>query len=300
MFTTKPVGADRKLYKTIDKQFDALIESHNQDEPDDTNNHNSDNNHEIIPPNDEFLQTRRRFSTSSDNHGLYQQPNPVFRGRIGSFDQSSTSPRPYDNDSPFGPLNNSTSRRTFAYLIGILNSSYPDNDFSSLEPSNFSKVNFQSLKAKFENTLISLGKQQSSFQFIWDLVDQHMELKNSNFYELITDDAFEFEDEETSVRSLWQYKWFIFNKKKKRVAFLYLNGLRLQSPKLYPNGDARQRRLTIDNDLDEEEYDLTYDSDNEKKFKYQDEDVFEGDDEDAMDYEQNQYIPGNVQLEISH
>jgi hypothetical protein len=275
LFATKPVGADRKLYKTIDKQFDALLESNSKEDGD-------NDNHEIISPSDEFLATKRRFSTS--DHPQFSRPQPF---NDQQQNKVSTSPRSPETNSPFGPLNETTSRRTFAYLIGILNSSYPDNDYSSLQPSNFLKISFQFLKSKFENTLISLGKHYDELQFIWDLLDDQLDLKNCVCYELLINDDSFFEDYEGgSHSSLWQYKWFIFSKKRKRVGFLYMNGSRLQSPKLYPyqpstyqpNGTDKRRRLTIDNDLDEEEYDLTYNSDDEKKFQYQD--VFEDDGED--------------------
>lgn len=273
LFATKPVGADRKLYKTVDKQFDALLESNLKEE-------GENDNHEIIP---EFLATKRRFSTSD-------YPRPQFNNSNNSENSISSSPKSLES-TPFGPLNETTSRRTFAYLIGILNATYPDNDFSSLQPTNFLKISFQILKSKFENTLISLGKHFDELQFIWDLLDEQLELKNSVCYELLINDDSFFEDfDENNSSSLWQYKWFIFNKKKKRVAFLYLNGSRLQSPKLYPfqpiqqNGTDKRRRLTIDNDLDEEEYDLTYNSDDEKKFR----NVFD-DDEDNQDEDEDGY-----------
>lgn len=305
LFTTKPVGADKKLYRTIDKQFNALIESSNH-----LSNHHIDENNHLI--NNEFLETKRRFSTNSDsvphcntinsldllNNG--NNASNFSANSTNTHNSNSTSASPNGcntrsdsfsspTDTPFGPMEKTTSRRTFAYLIGILNSSYPDNDFSSLQPSNFIKISQRVLRSKFENTLISLGKTNS--EFIWDIIDQQIELKHSAFYELVIDEPLE-DDEEQDARNLWQFKWFIFNKKKKRVAFLYLNGKRLQSPKLYPVQPTR-RRLTLDNDLDDEEYDLTYPSDEEMATTSE---VFE-------EYEDDDYKfvhSPNVQLEVKY
>lgn len=271
MFTTKPVGSDRKLYKTIDKHFDALIENNNESQ-------------NIISPNDIFLEQRRRFS-SSDVYPPHQQQQQ--NGDYPHVEHSS--PRSLET-TPFGPLNQTASRRTFAYLIGILNATYPDNDFSSLEPTDFQKINLTKLKSKFDNTLISLGK-SSDQNWIYDIINSHMDLNDCAFYELNLDESSSsFLDDEPG--HLWTLKWFIFNKKRKRVAFLYLNGYRLSSPKLNPNLSLSRRRLTIDNDDDDfEEYDLTYSDD---EVMYDDDD-----DEDGYEYRNsNNQVVGNIELEM--
>ncbi|CCH45449.1 Repressor of RNA polymerase III transcription [Wickerhamomyces ciferrii] len=282
LFTTKPVGSDRKLYKTIDKHFDYLI---NQQELEKENN-----NHEIIPGDNgntnhngnTFWEQKRRFS-SSDVHPHTQ----------------STSPKSLES-TPFGPLNETASRRTFAYLIGILNQTYPDYDFSNLNPINFKKLNsINSLKSKFENTLISLGK--SSESWIFDIINSHMDLNDCIIYELNLGD-----NDSTDINSnqsflddepghLWTFKWFIFNKKRKRVAYLYLNGFRITSPKLNPNLSLNKRRLTIDHDDEEmEEYDLTCsDDENYQNYDYDGfDDAIESD--DGLNV---QGVVGDIELE---
>ncbi|ODV73272.1 RNA polymerase III-inhibiting protein MAF1, partial [Cyberlindnera jadinii NRRL Y-1542] len=129
--------------------------------------------------------------------------------------------------TPFGPLSESTSRKVFAYLIGILNAQYPDNDFTSLEPMDFIKISFSSLRSKFDNTLISLGKSED-MEFLWDIVNSQMDLQDCVYFELNTEDDEKFFLSEEPGQ-LWTMKWFIFNKKKKRVASLYLDGFRLNN-----------------------------------------------------------------------
>lgn len=277
MFTTKPVGSDRKLYKTIDKHFDALIENNKDYEA-----------QNIISPNGSFLEQRRRFS-SSDVYPPHQQNQQQLHGDSLYPHVEHSSPKSLET-TPFGPLNQTASRRTFAYLIGILNATYPDNDFSSLEPTDFQKINSNKLKSKFDNTLISLGKSADQ-TWMYDIINSHMDLNDCAFYELNLDESSSsFLDDEPG--HLWTLKWFIFNKKRKRVAFLYLNGYRLSSPKLNPNLSLSKRRLTIDNDNDDnEEYDLTY-SDDEVMY----------DDEDEDDYQyrnSTNQVVGNIELEIN-
>lgn len=67
------------------------------------------------------------------------------------------------DESPFGPLKNVTTRKTFAYLIAILNSSFPDQDFTNLQPTteNFYRIESpDELVHRFNNVLLSLGKKR--------------------------------------------------------------------------------------------------------------------------------------------
>ena len=193
------------------------------------------------------------------------------------------------DDSPFGPLKNTTTRRTFAYLIGILNHTFPDQDFSNLQPTHdFIKVPITDLLTKFDNLLMSLGKKSDVLHWMWDILDSYMEVlpsKTSSPYLAAQDtDANEnnhhhhhleagtsrknsmtnnssnhnngssnsirhgsgspptaklpqescsiylfepandsiFEDISYPYQPMWSYFWFIYNKKRKRVAFLRL------------------------------------------------------------------------------
>jgi hypothetical protein len=111
-------------------------------------------------------------------------------------------------------------------------------------------------------------------EFIWDIINSQMDLSDCVCFELNTDDGEKFFLSEEPGQ-LWTMKWFIFNKKRKRVAFLYLDGFRLNnSPRLQPVS-AKKNLSTIDNDLDNEEYDLTY-SDDEVMF---DDDIMDEDEE---------------------
>lgn len=274
VFSTKPVGADRKLYKTIDKQFDAMLESSANgqalapDSPDTSGRALStsiNEKNELI--NNDFISTKRRFSTNSC---------PVLDQR--RYSDKSGSPS-FITNTPFGPLEDTASRKTFAYLIGILNSTYPDYDFSSLQPSSFQRLSLNNLFRKLESNLTSYGKNREQLIMMWEAIDQQIDLESSSVFEL-SDDVFQ---DDGSVGALWQYKWFLVNRRKKRVVFLHLQASRNTAFNFLSSRPARDRRLTIDSE-DEEEYDLTYDDDYNKFAGQQNyEEVFEEDVDLDMD-----------------
>lgn len=168
------------------------------------------------------------------------------------------------NIGPFGPINETASRRTFAYLIAILNASFPDHDFSSLEPTDFLKVSLKSMISKFENSLYSLGKKPE--EWMWEVINSHMDISDCVIYQYSPSRS--FLDDEPGC--LWSLIWFLFNKKRKRVAYLYLISSRLETSTTAQgnvNEDderakIRQKKKSIIDDGAsdcEGEYDLAYD-----------------------------------------
>lgn len=99
-----------------------------------------------------------------------------------------------------------------------------------------------------------------------------MDINDCAFYQYVPQKSF-LEDE---PGHLWSLMWFLFNKKRKRVAYVYLTACRLKGTPSVGNSviladdedenssklesERKQRRkLTLDNDNDfEGEYDLTY------------------------------------------
>lgn len=169
------------------------------------------------------------------------------------------------NLGPFGPINEPSSRRTFAYLIAILNASYPDHDFSLLEPTDFKRSSIKSFIAKFENSMYSLGRKPE--EWIWEVINSHMTLSDCVLYQYRPTQSF-LDDE---PGHLWSLIGFFFNKKRKRVAYVYLLASRLQlavnnaigTPDEMQNEDGTFRNnntTSFDNNNTqfEGEYDLTY------------------------------------------
>jgi hypothetical protein len=159
---------------------------------------------------------------------------------------SGPSPLNLSRSSPFGPLSQVSSRRTFAYLIATLNASHPDYDFSHiLRPADFRKE--RSLKAvinTIDSTLYNLRPSsgmilqvpsQTSYTTaasapptsqawgpqMWSIIDQEMTLKECTVYCWAPPDE-PFEEEEGSI---WSLNYFFFNKERKRVAYIYVRGV---------------------------------------------------------------------------
>ena len=156
------------------------------------------------------------------------------------------SPLNLSRSSPFGPLSQVSSRRTFAYLIATLNASHPDYDFSHiLRPADFRKE--RSLKAvinTIDSTLYNLRPSsgmtlqvpsQTSYTTaasapptsqawgpqMWSIIDKEMSLKECTVYCWAPPDE-PFEEEEGSI---WSLNYFFFNKERKRVAYIYVRGV---------------------------------------------------------------------------
>jgi len=141
--------------------------------------------------------------------------------------------------SPFGPLSQVSSRRTFAYLIATLNASHPDYDFSHiLRPTDFRKerslkgvINnidstLNNLRPHANNTLqIPAGSGPAGGQVwgpqMWTLIDNEMTLAECTVYCWSPPDE-PFDEEEGAI---WSLNYFFFNKERKRVAYIYIRGV---------------------------------------------------------------------------
>ncbi|CCE78110.1 Piso0_000723 [Millerozyma farinosa CBS 7064] len=308
LFTTKPIGSDRKLFKTIDKHLDQILEDNQLSHSLERERQSSINSLMsssasspiAIGPLSEQKHQGGSFSGRLEkprraSHSQAQQHTSHVTTTSHSYNQSHSLAKSLHEDksfmaiedSPFGSLKNSTTRKTFAYLIAILNSTYPDHDFSSLQPTtdNFHKINSpEELIYRFNNILISLGKKEDLLNWIWDTVNAYMDFipsrntsyvntsgqssrKNSvnnmpnlsknqaqspmsssppqqpshdycQIYEFQPSDQSILEDLNFPYQTLWSYYWFIYNKKRKRVSFIYLNALN----KMHYSVDLEGRR----------------------------------------------------------
>jgi hypothetical protein len=154
--------------------------------------------------------------------------------------------------SPFGPLSQISSRRTFAYLIATLNASHPDYDFSyNLKPSDFRRErSLRSVMNTLDTTLFNLQPKPPTFNGpphwtseitpasgitpnptqkwgprMWRAIDKEMDLKECSIYTYRPDE--DPYDEEEGV--IWSFDYFFFNKIRKRVCYIYLRGLSIIS-----------------------------------------------------------------------
>ncbi|KAI1284049.1 Maf1 regulator-domain-containing protein [Xylaria sp. FL0933] len=224
LYTTKAAGSDKKLYKSIEcsleSQHAALL----------------------------------KFGASLSP--------PQRKEMAGSLNLS--------RSSPFGPLSEISSRRTFAYLIATLNASHPDYDFSHvLRPSDFRREkSLRHVMATFDSLLNSVRPQGTSLlspnmasmyrdysnspsaatvagalpvnvnspawgPHMWNMLDKEMTLKDCTVFSYQPPDD-PFDGDEAAI---WRLHYFFFNKKMRRVAYLYVRGLPvvMNSPTLLPH-----------------------------------------------------------------
>ncbi|OTA98830.1 hypothetical protein M426DRAFT_28101 [Hypoxylon sp. CI-4A] len=221
LYTTKAAGSDKKLYRsienTLESQHAALVKL----------------GASLSPPQRKEMAASLNLSRSS----------------------------------PFGNLSEVSSRRTYAYLIATLNASHPDYDFSNvLRPTDFRRVrDLPHLMADFDATMAMARPPSNSLlppntntayrsfshspvvevdeistpvwsPHMWTMIDKEMTLQNCSVYsyEPLEDP---FDGDESAI---WRMHYLFFNKRKKRVAYLFVRGLPtlVNSPALAPNRRA--------------------------------------------------------------
>lgn len=316
LFTTKPISSDRKLFKTIDKHFQQIIDDNQL-------------SRSMERERQDSIASLYGSSAGSPING--QQGNWLRRGsysinerdRRGSSNSGTSinnGETSFEDESPFGPLKEVTTRKTFAYLIAILNTTYPDHDFTNLQPSteNFHRIrNTEDLIHKFNNLMTSLGKKESLLNWIWDTINVYMDVipsktssphlvaqepgnnghssrkssfnnGDSNFkprnglvdnssymwdqckiYQFQPSDESILEDLNYPYQTMWSNYWFIYNKKKKRVAFLYLTAINKIHYSMIKNNETSNNNphntedlgSHDDDDDDDDDWDNNYDED---------------------------------------
>lgn len=333
LFTTKPIGSDRKLFKTIDKHLDQILEDNQLSQSIDRERKHSSTSLPGSSASPQHFQFTKRRSIQTDSIGRDRSSSSLLLSfdKSGDFanlggatnasqlSQSLSEDHGEDyaiNESPFGPLKDASTRKTFAYLIAILNTTYPDHDFSNLQPTteNFHRIDStETLKHRFNNIMVSLGKREDLLSWIWDTINAYMDIattispklaaqsgsnsrKNSfnNFstspradlsslvsegckiYEFQPSDLSILEDLHHPYQTMWSNYWFIYNKKKKRVCFLYLTAINRihfsqmttnSSQSIGPERDKSGSGKKMDDDdfsddfIDEEMADVRSDSD---------------------------------------
>jgi Maf1 regulator len=140
--------------------------------------------------------------------------------------------------SPFGTLNEISNRRVFAYLIATLNASHPDYDFSHiLRPTDFvrerrltdvmrnidEKILSAHGRSTFRHGPTTPGGSTMWSPEMWNLIDEEMDLPNCATFSYQPEDN-PFDDDEPAI---WSLHYLFFNKRKKRVCYMYLRALKI-------------------------------------------------------------------------
>jgi hypothetical protein len=194
---------------------------------------------------------------ASDDRKLYNKIEQSLESQYESLLKLSASLSPPDThdaavslnlsrSSPFGPLTEHSSRRTFAYLIATLNASHPDYDFSHvLRPTDFRRErNLKKVMNNLDMTLHNLRPHlrgdgsppspQHSFSGsyspsstmvwgprMWKLIDEQMTLTECAIFSYSPEDGINDDDD----GAIWSHNYFFFNKQRKRVCYIYLRGI---------------------------------------------------------------------------
>lgn len=251
LFSTKSQSYDKKLYRTLDKHINSLqndaILQYSVESTEDTSK-------SFSPPNTLYPE----FGSKEKSSGLTLEESKLSipPGLASSL-----------NSSPFGPLDQAASRKAFGYLISVLNSSHPDHDFSSLQPSDFRReTSIPGVLNSFNNLIFSVGMPLSPN--LWQSIDEHISLKECAVYSHVPSDTF-LNDLEPGT--LWCYMWFFFNKRRKRVAYLHLTAIRThEASSSTKRNEMRERRRNsspafYSDYYEEEEYDLANGSGDENE-----------------------------------
>ena len=207
LYTTKAAGADKKLYRAIEKELEQQY------------------------------QTLIKVSAAATKSRKHSEVPTVNLSR----------------SSPFGSLSQTSSRRTFAYLIATLNASHPDYDFSHLlRPSDFRREkNLRYVMTSLDTTLYNLRPRPTSNDVgsywsssaassapanlsassdiwnprKWRMIDKEMNLRECNIYVYAPEED-PYDGDEGAI---WSFNYFFFNKARKRVCYIYLKGLSIIS-----------------------------------------------------------------------
>jgi len=127
--------------------------------------------------------------------------------------------------SPFGPLSESSSRKTLIYLISLLNVAFPDYDFSNVQAQQFKKeLSSHMVINSINTTLNGVIKEYSAKMapMLWSALETEILVKDCDIYSFMPDlDSDPYADD----GSLWNFNYFFYNKKLRRIIFFTCHAL---------------------------------------------------------------------------
>eukprot|EP00026_Physarum_polycephalum_P014867 Phypoly_transcript_15431.p1 GENE.Phypoly_transcript_15431~~Phypoly_transcript_15431.p1 ORF type:complete len:280 (+),score=35.35 Phypoly_transcript_15431:89-841(+) len=127
--------------------------------------------------------------------------------------------------SPFGPLTEGASKKTFMYLIATLNSSYFDYDFSQATPEQFRKEPNRHMITNSINTTLQGVVQDYNSDLrdkLWSAIDMEIDLQKADIYSYVPDtNTGPF----TEDGVIWSFNYFFYNRTLKRIVFFKCRAL---------------------------------------------------------------------------
>lgn len=122
-----------------------------------------------------------------------------------------------DVATPLGPLGEPATRRLLANLILAMNASFPDYDFSSIKPEQFTHQPLSMVVSRINTNLQRLTEagDKMLLKEFWAALSESVELKNCDVYSYVPEEDGPFSEES----SLWTLNYFFYNKTLKRLLF---------------------------------------------------------------------------------
>ncbi|KAF9579925.1 RNA polymerase III-inhibiting protein maf1 [Lunasporangiospora selenospora] len=153
--------------------------------------------------------------------------------------------------SPFGPMDQAASRRTLFYLIGTLNASFPDYDFSDTKPEHFRKEPSVAMVINSINaTLFNHGHESIVKDLrIWESIDSLISLDDSDVYSYNPESDSDPNDEE-GAGTLWSFNYFFFNRKRKRIIYFTMKGVGHGAPPEEGQEESNDDFSDMDDEMD--------------------------------------------------
>ncbi|KAJ3113026.1 RNA polymerase III-inhibiting protein maf1, partial [Nowakowskiella sp. JEL0407] len=210
-YSCKDAGQDRKLRQYIDSKYlptneDTFGKSIDSNSSARQRRRSGMSPPTIQPPISSPPTTTMSGSRYSNSHGGASGYLGSSFGLSTSFAGKSFESDEYESRiavSPFGPLSESTSRKTLFYLLATLNAAFPDYDFSDVKPEFFCKIpTFSIIINTINTTLFNLGNEkfsQIAGSNIWDAIEEVMSAdQNGNKSGLVDVEIYQFLPDESS------------------------------------------------------------------------------------------------------
>jgi len=192
-YSMKRAGNDKKFAHALGQKYVAEIEELEQEMA-------------------ETVERRKRSASTSSIMEASSKRTKPSRARSLSFDYFTL-----DNVNPkttLGDFSELGTRRLMTDLILTLNASFPDYDFSNVKPSQFEKLNIETVRDQIYERLSELASFKSQKDWLvemWLAVNDVIDLREC----LI----FSFEEEMIDEEALWSFHYFFVNKSLRRILF---------------------------------------------------------------------------------
>lgn len=133
----------------------------------------------------------------------------------------------YESDS--GPkLCDSISRKLLFDLVTLMNTSFPDYDFTGAKGDNFTKILILQTVTRAVDTQLSavMDSYKRIKQHMWSIIDEEIHLKDTCIYSYNPDYASDIFSEDGCI---WSFNYFFYNKRLKRILFFACRALSAQA-----------------------------------------------------------------------